>query len=129
MEKETKILFGKILGEIYQLQGDDCEICEGTIYGLKNGFEFVLDDIIKDYKITNDDYNNFVAILNPIFNDIDKLKNFTGYYDIEDQMINVGIDRDKAIQLFTYFKKSGKFIKLIDKLDSFNSPCELTTFE
>lgn len=129
MEKTTKILLGKILGELYENQGEDCAVCEGTIYGLKNGFEFVLDEIINDYKITNEDYKNFVDILSPIFYDEKKLAQFKGYYDIENEMNNVGIDRVKAILLFTYFKKKGGFAELISKLDSGASPTELRTFD
>ncbi|MGL5412019.1 hypothetical protein [Cetobacterium sp.] len=130
MEKDYKILLGKILGEVYELQGEYCKESEGTIYGLKNGFEFVLDEVIKsDYKITNEDYNNFVKILDEIYYNKENLENFKGYYCIEEKMQKVNIDREKANYLFTYFKKNGGFYELIVKLDSNDSPSELRTFE
>lgn len=129
MEKDCKIILGKILGEIYEIQGANCTESEGTIYGLKNGFEFVLDEVIKnDYKITTADYDNFIKILNVIYKD-NKLDDFKGYYDIEREMGLAGIDRGKAISLFTYFKKKNLYYELIEKLDSESSPQELRKFD
>lgn len=128
MEKNTKLLLGKILGEIYEMQGVDCNVPSDIIYGLQNGFEFVLDEVIGDYKITTEDYQNFVNILNPIYNSKENLSKFTGYYDIEQEMEKVGIDREKAILLFNYFNRKDSYIELIKKLNSPNSPDELKIF-
>ncbi len=129
MDKECKILLGKILGEIYELQGNNCEELQGTIYGLKNGFEFVLDDVInKDYKITTEEYKRFLKIIDEIALNQDKLRDFKGYYDIEEKLTAIGICRDKAIYLFTYLSKNRQYPTIIKKLNSHHSPSELTTF-
>lgn len=39
MKKEMKVFLGRLLGEVFELQGKKCNLWEGTIYGLKNGFE------------------------------------------------------------------------------------------
>ncbi|MCQ8213768.1 hypothetical protein NON08_14800 [Cetobacterium somerae] len=128
MEKNIKLLLGKILGEIYEMQGFNCVVSPGTVYGLQNGFEFILDEVIGDYKITTEDYKNFVSILNPIYNNKENLSKFNGYYDIEEEMNKVGIDREKAILLFNYFNRNNCYEELIKKLNSPNSPNELKTF-
>lgn len=128
MEKDIKILLGKILGEIYEMQGVNCIVSPGTVYGLQNGFEFILDEVIGNYKITTEDYKNFVSILNPIYNNKENLSKFNGYYDIEEEMNKVGIDRGKAILLFNYFNRTNCYEELIKKLNSPNSPNELKTF-
>ncbi len=126
MDKEIKIFLGKILGEVYSLQKDNQEISEATIYGLKNGFEFVIDEeISSNYKINNHDLEEIKKILDPIFYDSQKLKDFKGYNDIEHELEQAGIGRVKAILLFTYFSKKGAYKELIEKLDSEFSPLEL----
>ncbi len=131
MEKDLKILLGKILGETYRIQKklDICNVSDGEIYGLLNGFEIILDKKISDYQITTEQYDSAVKVLNEIFYDKEKLKNFDGYYSIEQKMESVGIGRNEAITLFNYFNAIGSFKELIEKLDSRNSPNELRKFD
>lgn len=110
------------------MQGVNCSVPFDIVYGLQNVFEVVLDKVIGDYKITMEDYQNFVNILNPIYNNKENLSKFTGYYDIEEKMKEVGIDCKKAILLFNYFNRKKSYIELIKKLNLPNSPDELKIF-
>lgn len=133
MEKELKLWFGKMLGEIYKIQYHSkelyCPVGPETIYGLINGFEGVIEDNIPEYSITQEDYENMISVLTPIHQDSEKLNNFEGYYDIEHDLEKLGINRSKAMDLFDFFSLRGAYREIISKMDSSGSPSEMRTFK
>ena len=134
MEKETKILFGKLLGEIYRIEKrlseNVCSASEGQIYGLLNGFEIAVDEELEMIGfVSNEDIANVGDVLEEIWIDKEKLEKFKGFYDIEKKLSSLGIDRGQANKILRYFRAGDRFIEIIDKMDSTNSPTESRRFE
>jgi hypothetical protein len=129
---EEKIMFGKILGEIYRIQSRKgyCYVGKGTVYGLLNGFESVIDEEIERIgHVTNEELRAVVNVLNEYHKDQSKFNALSGYYDIEDTLDELEISRSKAITILTYLYANRRFTDVIDKFDSQNSPTECRTFE
>lgn len=127
-----KLMFGKILGEIYRIQKkmDACPVKDSTVYGLLKGIESVIDQEIASIGyISNDDISAVADILNEYHLNQDKLDKLEGYYDIEPALEKHGIDRSKAITILTYFKLNGQFNHVIEKFNSQHSPVECKRFE
>lgn len=126
-----KILFGKILGEIYRIQNRNgyCPVSEGRIYGLLNGIEWAIDEEISNISpVSKEDLKQAADILNRYWKDPADLEKVTGYYDLEDDFDAVGLDRGKMIKILTYFNSNRQFTDIIAKFDSSNSPTECRTF-
>lgn len=135
MDKELKLFLGKILGETYRIQkrieGMWCSATNQSIYGLVNGIESAVDEEITSLtraNISATNVNIVAKILDEIFLDEEKLNKFSGYYDIENQLKNHGIDRGQALRIITYFNEGGLFKEVIAKMDSNNSPIECRAF-
>lgn len=129
---ENKIMFGKLLGEIYRIQNRQghCPVSESVIYGLLHGFETVIDQEIERVGyISKEDLRAVEDILNEYHVDDEKLQELTGFYDIESQLEERGISRSKAMEIFTYLKADRRFNHVIEKFNSSNSPVECKTFE
>jgi hypothetical protein len=134
MDKQTKILFGKILGEIYRIQrrmeSNACPVGESTVYGLLNGFEHVIDEEIERIGfISREEFKNMCNILDEYYFNEEKLKDFKGYYDIEHKLSKVSIDRPTAIKILRYLKANGSYLELIEKMNSEYSPVECRKFD
>ena len=134
MNLKTKIMLGKILGELYRIQNSPnvmkCPASSGRIYGLLNGIEDAIDaDIQTSSLISTDKVDAVCEVLNPIFSDPTKLQEFTGFYDIEEELDKRNVDRSDAIRILTYLYADGKFSTVIEKMNSQNSPIECKTFE
>ena len=134
MNLKTKIMLGKILGEIYRIQNSSnvmkCPASSGRIYGLLNGIEDAIDaDIQTSSLISTDKVDAVCEVLNPIYSDPTKLQEFTGFYDIEEELDERNVDRSDAIRILTYLYADGKFSTVIEKMNSQNSPIECKTFE
>ncbi|CAM4173673.1 hypothetical protein SAMN06265348_105419 [Pedobacter westerhofensis] len=72
MEKDNKILLGKLLGEIYRLQKNTSEMAFsasfGQRYGLLNGFEDAIDHELEMIGfVSQDELNNVGKILDEVF--------------------------------------------------------------
>ena len=133
MNVKTKIMLGKILGEIYRIQNSSnvmqCPASPGRIYGLLNGIEDAIDaEIQTDSLISTDKVDAVCKVLDPIFSDPTKLDEFSGFYDIEDELNERDVDRSDAIRILTYLYADGKLATVIDKMNSKNSPVECKTF-
>ncbi len=134
-DQQIKLLLGKILGEIYRIEnrsGDKiaCPAREAHIYGLLNGFERSIEEELKGIGFISEAKLQAVEdILNEYFVDQEKLKAFKGYYDIERRLEGLGIGRGEAITILTYLYADGRFVKVIDKMDSPDSPVECKKFE
>ncbi|MEV9639490.1 hypothetical protein ABZ756_02180 [Mammaliicoccus sciuri] len=131
---DNKLVVAKILGEIYRIQkrlpDNACPVGNDVIYGLLNGIERVVDSELEElYFISQGKEEAAVGILNEYFIDRDKLNNLKGYYDIEHKLEDRGIDRSDAIRIFTQLKAEGRFVNVIEKMDSSNSPGECRTFD
>jgi len=136
MDQELKRAFGFLLGQIYRMQkriiDNDTNICpvgDATIYGLLNGIEPVIDEnLLTNMEVSEDDITAVADVLQPYFDDPEKLAEFTGYYQIEPKLEQRGISRLKAILILTYFQSDGSYTNVIGKMDSANSPSECRTF-
>ena len=130
----TTRLLGRILGEVYRIQNAIDGMSAGggpaQVYGLLNGFEEAIDAELECANgISNEKLSAFADALEPIFHDPEELKNFRGYYQIEKQLSQRGISRTDAIQILTYWKSDGRFVDIIEKMNSSGSPVECKTFE
>jgi len=134
MDKDTKLLLGKTLGEIFRIQRslDDvsCSANDALIYGLLNGFEDSIEEVLEDVGyISSEKVQCVMDILEPIWSDQDKLLNFKGYYDIEPELKNNDVSRGAAIRILKYLKANNQFTEIIDKMDTSHSPTECRRFE
>ncbi len=68
-------------------------------------------------------------VLEPIWADEEKLKNFRGFYDIERELEQRGVHRSDAIAILRYLKANHQFTDVIEKMDSSHSPSECRRFE
>lgn len=128
MNQETKLLFGKILGEIYKTQqmiaGD--EKPSARTYGLMNGIEDAIDLEFRDLElISNEKFRMISDVLYEIFDDEKKVEEFYGYYQIEPKLKQYGIQRWEAIKVLKYMNENHMYTNLIEKMDSSGSPSEL----
>lgn len=134
MDLNTKLLLGKILGEIYRIQNrmepNACPVKDSTVYGLLSGFESVIDEHLEGIGyISEEDIKNAADVLDVYFKDPEMLEKLEGYYTIEHELEKRGITRTKAIKIFTYFKANGQFTQEIEKMNSQHSPMECKVFE
>ncbi|MCL1886343.1 MAG: hypothetical protein FWG01_00150 [Betaproteobacteria bacterium] len=122
MSKEM-ILLGKILGEIYLLKNNGEDRFEQHIYGLLNGFEDAIQDELEFIGYIS---AKKVDVVMQILDECDRgERNFTGYYDIRDDLKKAGVDRADFIKIAERFIKiDGRFLSLLDRLNSNNSPTE-----
>ncbi|MGZ4977010.1 MAG: hypothetical protein ACXV8O_07655 [Methylobacter sp.] len=134
MENESKLLLGKILGEIYRIQRSSeevsCPASDCQIYALLNGFEDAVNQELEMIGfISSDQVRSVVDVLEPIWQDVEQLKAFKGFYDIERELQNRGVDRSAAIRVLKYLKANNQFIDIIGKMDSSGSPSECRRFD
>lgn len=133
MEKETKILLGKILGEIYRIEKRlpemACPATQGQIYGLLNGFENSIDDELEMTGFVPKEHVEIVGqVLDEIWLDKEKLNSFKGFYDIERKLSSMGVDRGQANKILRYFSADDRFVEIIEKMDTSDSPSESRRF-
>jgi hypothetical protein len=134
MDRDTKRFLGKILGEIFRIQRysetNICSASDAQIYALLHGFEGAVDDIFEQMgDISSEKLQIVMDILEPIWFDKEKLAKFKGFYDIERELQEKGIDRPDAYHILTFLKANGQYTSVIEKMDSSNSPVECRTFE
>lgn len=131
--RKNRILMAKILGEVYRIQrrGETpCAADEATIFGLLNGFEYVIDTELDGIGfVSKEILSAMIDVLNPIFNNKKNLESFRGFYDIEHELQGRGIDRSMAIRILQYLNANNQFQELIAKMDTSGSPSECRTFE
>ena len=134
MEKELRVLFGKILGEIYRFQrASDVVVCpasQGRIYALLNGFEGAVERELEVVGTISDTQVKAVTdILLVVWQDKNRLNHFKGYYDLEADLQRRNISREQAIKIFTYLKANHQFVDLIERMNSSHSPSECKNFD
>ena len=135
-DKETKIFFGKILGEIYRLQKSflfrsvTYSVSNARLYGLLNGIEREINLEAQEIGFISEEKVLAVeSILIEYLKNENKLKNFKGYQDLEEQFKQNNIEKNAAITILKYLYTQSRFSELIEKLDSTNSPIEFQNFE
>jgi len=69
------------------------------------------------------------SVLEPIWNDPEKLSKFHEFYDVEPELQNHGVGRSGAIRILTYLKANHKFTEIIQKMDIIHSPSECRRLE
>nr|WP_319401862.1 hypothetical protein [uncultured Carboxylicivirga sp.] len=134
MDNESKLFFGKILGEIYRIQNNSedmaCPAEPSQIFGLLNGFENVIDEEIERIgAVSREELYAVMDVLDEYWRDLEKRQEFKGFYDIEHKLQQRGIGRGKAIPILTYLKANHQFVELIDKMNSQHSPIECKNFD
>lgn len=134
MDKDTKRLFGRLLGEVFRIQKAipqlSCAASDAQIYGLLSGFEGAVDEILeRTGDISAEKVKAVMDVLEPIWSDEERLKKFKGFYDIERELQQHGVDRSDAIAILTYLKANHQFTDVIEKMDSSYSPSECRRFE
>lgn len=107
-----------------------CPCSDSKIYGLINGIEEAIDEEVFESpfsetqrKITKNDLKFVYDVLDEYMGE--NLNSFKGYYTIERRLEEYGIDRAKAIKIFTYLKLSSRYCELIEKMNSMDSPIEV----
>jgi hypothetical protein len=133
MEKENKLLLGKLLGEVYRLQKKaniPVGSSVGQIYGLLHGFEHAIDHELEMMgDVSQAQFEAVGNILDKIYVDEERMKAFKGFYELETKFSAVGIDRGQANKILRYYYAEGRFEDLIDKMDTSDSPTESRTFK
>ncbi|HCB12101.1 MAG TPA: hypothetical protein DEP36_00820 [Gammaproteobacteria bacterium] len=134
MDKDTKRLFGRLFGEVFRIQKAmpdvACAVSDAQIYGLLNGFEDAINELLeRTGDISAEKVKAVMDMLEPIWADEEKLKNFTGFYGIERALQQQGVDRSDAIAILRYLKANHQFTDVIEKMDSSDSPTECRRFE
>lgn len=114
-----------------------CPCSDSKIYGLINGIEEAINEKVflsplseTQRIITKDELKFVYDVLDEYTGE--NLSSFKGYYTIERKLQERGIDREKAIKIFTYLKLDSRYSELIEKMNSKDSPVEvkdLTPFE
>jgi hypothetical protein len=125
------ILLGKLLAETYRIQRKlgIPSVDDAKIYALLNGFESAIDDELQRIGFVSKEQETHVMdVLNPIWEDPDKLASFKGFYDIENELKAGGVDRTTAIAVLKYLNAHGQFTDVIAKMDTSGSPSECRTF-
>ena len=135
-DQETKIFFGKILGEIYRLQktfslrSATYSVSNARLYGLLNGIEREIDFEVQEIGfIAEEEVLAVENILTEYLEDENKLNTFQGYQDLEEQFKQKNIEKKTAITILKYLYTQSRFSALIEKLDNTNSPIEFQNFE
>lgn len=134
MKNDNKLVLGKILGEIYRLQksSDDslCQVSNGQVYALLNGFEHAVDEELEMIGfVSAKKVEHVMDILDRIWIDKERLDSFKGYYDIEHELTAKDVDRSEAIRIIKYLKANDQFLEVIEKMDSSGSPTECRRFK
>jgi hypothetical protein len=130
MDKDIKILLGKILGEIYRIEkrtDTACPAINAHIYGLLNGFEYEIEEELNTIGFISKEQVDVVTdLLDGIWNDAIKLENLKGFYDIENELSQKGVSRAAAMKIFRYLNAENRYEDLIIKIQhSTMSPSEL----
>lgn len=131
MDKNT-LLLGKLLGEVYRLQyeAEMPTADTSTIYGLRNGFESVINEELERIGFISTAQLDAVRnVLNTYDRSKEKLESLSGFYQVEDELSQKGVGRGEAIRILTFLQASHRFTNVIAKFDSQHSPTECRTFE
>jgi len=138
MDQETKKAFGLLLGQMFRIQKklDQvhpnetplCQVEDGTIYGLLNGMENVINQQMDHVSfIPEDSIRKMGEILLPYLDDPNKP--FNGYYDIQNKVEMLGISRNDAVKILHYFWETDQFKPVLKKMDTSGSPGEFRKFD
>lgn len=126
------IILGKILGEIYRIQMKlgILSVDKANLYALLNGFESAIkEELGRIGFISKEQEDHVIDVLSLIWEDQKKIENFNGFYDIEHQLEQGGVDRSTAIAVLKRLYANGQFTDLIAKMDSPGSPSECRRFD
>lgn len=110
--------------------GSSSGASNGHIYALCNGFEHaVKEELERIGFVSETDVKSVMDVLDPIFLDEKRLKEFKGFYDVENSFKDRNIDRPTAIVILRYLYANDQYVEIIDKMDSSNSPTECRRFK
>jgi hypothetical protein len=135
VDNEMKAALGKIMGEVLRTQRrvapDACNYESGTIYGLLNGVESTIDDVLfpEKFFVSNDEFNVAIRILDSYFVDVPRRNAVKGYNDLAPELERAGLSRGKMSVIITHLKAQRRFVELIEKFDTGNSPDEMRRFD
>ena len=119
MEQETKLVFGKILGEIYRVQKQQgiCQVSDATLFGLLNGFEEAIDGELSDLGfITQAEVELVADYFDPYWKQEKNLDEMPNYKTVEMDIERQGIRPAKFGKILKYLYARERFTVEIDKL-------------
>jgi hypothetical protein len=130
---DLKRFLGRLLGETYRVQrklGLPQSVNDATLYGLLNGMENVIDDELELMGwVTTEQAEHLLRVLDRVEQDPKRKAAFKGFYEIEKELAEGGVDRLAAITILRWAKAAGKFQELIGRMDSADSPEECRRFD
>ena len=100
------------------------------LYGLLNGIEREINLEAQEIGFISEEKVLAVEnILIEYLKDKNKLENFKGYQDLEEQFKQKNIEKSAAITILKYLYTQNRFSSIIEQLDSTNSPIEFQNLE
>lgn len=119
MEQETKLAFGKILGEMYRIQKEQgiAQVSDATIFGLLNGFEESIDGQFSDLGYISKAEVELVAdYFAPYWKQEKSLDEMPNYKSVEMSLERKNIHPAKFAQILKYLYANERFVPEIDQL-------------
>jgi len=117
IEDMLKFLMKRVLLLEVAIRKGDLGISKGSIYGILKGMDpediGLLDDEIK---ISNSQIETVRNILQPIWNDHEKLKDFDDYNAIKEDAERHHIDKTILYDILQYLRGIGEYRELLDNL-------------
>ncbi|WP_434418901.1 hypothetical protein [Nannocystis pusilla] len=128
----TQLLLLQILGQIFRIEQHlemSVPVSDGVVYGLLKGIEEAIDHAIPEELLPERLTEAGETFLDEFYKDPAKMAKVKGFYDIEQGLAAVGIDRARAIKLLTYLHNDSRFGEITVKMNSQHSPVEVKDLE
>jgi hypothetical protein len=126
---EQRRMFSVMMAEIFRIQKElkvpHCP-SDATIYGLRNGIQEEFDRLVPQTGVETTTLTKVSKILGKYVSNPETLK---GFYEIESELSDAGVDRSDSIRIFTYLQARREFVDVLSRLDSQDSPSECRTFD
>ncbi|UPO88322.1 hypothetical protein [Niallia sp. Man26] len=122
MNDDSKLVAGKILGEIYRVQKQQgiCSVSDSTIFGLLNGFQEAIESEIDGLNFVSKGQVSVVCdALEPYFKEevpLDELN----FLDFRMELERKGISHGRLIDILKYLRASNSYSREIDKMGNYS---------
>jgi hypothetical protein len=119
---ENKLIFGKILGEIYRLQRKQgiCQASEGQIFGLLNGIDEALNTEFENLNlISNSKVSQVCDYLDPYYRGERDLDEIPSFQEMKMDLERIGINHTNLIIILKYLYSNERYTMEIEKLGNF----------
>lgn len=119
MERELQVALGKILGETYKIQKEQgiCNVTDGLIFGLLNGFQDALDSQFAnaDY-FSVDEVEKVADVLSPYWSQEKDIEDMPSFLAFRMSLEREGISHGRLLTILKYLRANDRFSTEIDKL-------------